>query len=186
MEVRQVSCQDFAIKICEGRHRFSCDKNREQLRILPFDTMSRLTSKTRKETLAKLPDPDVRVKPGSVELVSAAVLFHVTFVGQAILEDIRELRSIPPSGTNLESLLRVQDATRIAEPQSAPGDDIDRYATAESDPTQDQAVVMARNGHGLVIEGPPGTGKSQTILNTVADTIGRKKSILIICQKQAA
>src|SRR5215472_5892998 len=42
IEVRQVSCQDFAIKICEGRHRFSCDKNREQLRILPFDTMSRL------------------------------------------------------------------------------------------------------------------------------------------------
>src|SRR5215472_3513447 len=42
IEVKQVSCQDFAIKICEGRHRFSCDKNREQLRILPFDTMSRL------------------------------------------------------------------------------------------------------------------------------------------------
>src|SRR5215831_8210899 len=45
IEVRQVSCQDFAIKICEGRHRFSCDKNREQLRILPFDTMSRLMVK---------------------------------------------------------------------------------------------------------------------------------------------
>ena len=45
---------------------------------------------------------------------------------------------------------------------------------------------MARSGPGLVIEGPPGTGKSQTIVNMVADGIGRKKSILIICQKQAA
>ena len=46
---------------------------------------------------------------GSVELTAAAVLFHVTFVGQAIVEDIRQLQSIPPGGTNLESLLRVQD-----------------------------------------------------------------------------
>jgi hypothetical protein len=45
---------------------------------------------------------------------------------------------------------------------------------------------MARNGPGLVIEGPPGTGKSQTIVNMVSDGIGRKKSILIVCQKQAA
>ncbi|MEZ2146334.1 AAA domain-containing protein [Bradyrhizobium sp. DN5] len=38
----------------------------------------------------------------------------------------------------------------------------------------------------MVIEGPPGTGKSQTIVNMVADAIGTGKSLLVICQKQAA
>ncbi len=37
-----------------------------------------------------------------------------------------------------------------------------------------------------MIEGPPGTGKSQTIVNMVGDSIGRGKSLLVICQKQAA
>ena len=49
-----------------------------------------------------------------------------------------------------------------------------------------QAVMEARSAPGLVVEGPPGTGKSQTIVNMVADSIGRGKSLLVICQKQAA
>jgi hypothetical protein len=39
---------------------------------------------------------------------------------------------------------------------------------------------------GVLIEGPPGTGKSQTIVNTVADAVGRGERVLIVCQKQAA
>ena len=151
-----------------------------------MDELSHLVSKIRHASLTKLAGPEVKIKAGSPELSAAAVLFHVTFVGQAIVEDIRQLRSIPPAGTNLESLLRVQDTVPTHSPPPVLGDDIDRYATAESDPTQDRAVVMAGTGPGLVIEGPPGTGKSQTIVNMVADAIGRKKSILIICQKQAA
>ncbi len=36
------------------------------------------------------------------------------------------------------------------------------------------------------MEGPPGTGKSQTIVNIVGEAIGRGESVLVICQKQAA
>ena len=46
-------------------------------------------------------------------------------------------------------------------------------------------MIEARSGRGLLIEGPPGTGKSQTIVNMVADAIGTKRSLLIVCQKQA-
>jgi hypothetical protein len=151
-----------------------------------MDELTHLASKVRQGSLAKLPGPDVKVDNGAVDLVSAAVLFHVTFVGQAVVEDIRQLQKIPPEGTGLESLLRVRDGPKKLPPPPIPADDVDRYATGESDPTQDRAVMQARNGPGLVIEGPPGTGKSQTIVNMVADAIGRKKSILIICQKQAA
>jgi len=150
------------------------------------DELTCLTTRVRHASLGKLPGPDVKVKAGSLELAASAVLFHVTFVGQAVVEDIRQLRGIPPGGTSLETLLRVQGQSTSAKPSLVPADDIDRYATSESDPTQDLAVVMARNAPGLVIEGPPGTGKSQTIVNLVADAIGTKRSLLIICQKQAA
>ena len=39
---------------------------------------------------------------------------------------------------------------------------------------------------GVLMVGPPGTGKSQTIVNMVADAIGRQRSLLIVCQKHAA
>jgi len=151
-----------------------------------IDELSHLSTKVRQGPVAKLPGADVKVDVGVVDLVPAAVLFHVTFVGQAIVKDIRQLQAIPPDGSGLETLLRVHDGAKKSSPPPLADDDIDRYATAESDPTQDRAVVQARSGAGLVIEGPPGTGKSQTIVNMVADAIGRKKTILIICQKQAA
>jgi len=34
-------------------------------------------------------------------------------------------------------------------------------------------VWAARSGTGLVMHGPPGTGKSQTIVNVIADTLAR-------------
>ena len=38
----------------------------------------------------------------------------------------------------------------------------------------------------LVIEGPPGTGKSQTIVNLVGAAINEGKSVLFVAEKQAA
>ncbi|MBF3217010.1 AAA family ATPase, partial [Pseudomonas aeruginosa] len=58
--------------------------------------------------------------------------------------------------------------------------------TVASDPSQEAAVLQARQSPGLLVEGPPGTGKSQTIVNMVADAIGRQRSLLIVCQKHAA
>ena len=62
----------------------------------------------------------------------------------------------------------------------------DRYFTMESDPSQEKAVFRARQSPGLLIEGPPGTGKSQTIVNIIGDCIGRKQTVLVVCQKSAA
>ncbi|HEY2437821.1 MAG TPA: AAA domain-containing protein, partial [Solirubrobacteraceae bacterium] len=62
----------------------------------------------------------------------------------------------------------------------------ERFFTADSDPSQETAVLEARSGRGLLVEGPPGTGKSQTIVNMVADAIGTGRSLLVVCQKQAA
>jgi primosomal replication protein N'' len=46
--------------------------------------------------------------------------------------------------------------------------------------------MAARQGPGLKLEGPPSTGKSQTIVNIVTDCIGRGESVMLVCEKQVA
>ncbi len=61
----------------------------------------------------------------------------------------------------------------------------DRLATA-ADPCQARAVALARETRGLVVHGPPGTGKSQTITNIIADHLSRGQRVLLVCEKRTA
>ncbi len=55
-----------------------------------------------------------------------------------------------------------------------------------ADGTQMAAVVRAAQGQSFVLEGPPGTGKSQTITNLIAHALGEGKKVLFVAEKQAA
>ncbi len=134
--------------------------------------------------LVPLPSKDLNVRAGEDRLFCSAALFHLAFLGQAVMEDLRQLKSAPPTGSSLETAFRVGEEVERAERVHAP--EIERYFTADSDPSQEAAVLEARTGRGLLVEGPPGTGKSQTIVNMVADAIGTGRSLLVVCQKQAA
>ncbi len=149
-----------------------------------MDAFSRLAQPVGNE-LTPLPGKDVKVGSQERQLVPAAVLFHLAFMGQAVMKDLETLRGAPPTATALESALRLNDQ-QVVPSESLQVKEVERYFTADSDPSQEAAVIEARQAPGLVIEGPPGTGKSQTIVNMVADAIGMRKSLLIICQKQAA
>lgn len=140
----------------------------------------------RSRELTALPGPKVEVPARSMGLECAGVLFHISFMGQAIGEEIRNLRSLPPAGTGLETALRLKtgEASAISVPVRPA--EVDRYFTVFSDPSQEAAVLQARAAPGLLVEGPPGTGKSQTIVNMVSDAIGQGRSVLIVCQKHAA
>lgn len=56
----------------------------------------------------------------------------------------------------------------------------------DADSSQLSALVDVIDGKNLVIEGPPGTGKSQTITNIIAAALAEKKSVLFIAEKRAA
>jgi primosomal replication protein N'' len=135
--------------------------------------------------LSPLPGKDVTVRQLRPELAPCAVLFHLAFMGQAVVKDLDHLKQRSPEGTGLEIALRLGQATHQHQASARPRE-IDRYFTADSDPSQEQIVTQARSPPGVVVEGPPGTGKSQTIVNIVGDSIGRGASLLVICQKQAA
>lgn len=55
-----------------------------------------------------------------------------------------------------------------------------------ADPCQSRAVALARHARGLVVHGPPGTGKSQTITNIIGDHLARGERVLMVCDKRTA
>ncbi|MCO8273571.1 DUF4011 domain-containing protein [Actinoplanes sp. TRM 88003] len=55
-----------------------------------------------------------------------------------------------------------------------------------ADGSQMQAVELAKRGYSFVLEGPPGTGKSQTITNLIATAVASGRTVLFVAEKQAA
>src|SRR5207237_6214988 len=60
------------------------------------------------------------------------------------------------------------------------------HTVLDSDSSQLEAVLAAKNGISLVVDGPPGTGKSQTIANIIAECLADNKTILFVSEKAAA
>jgi hypothetical protein len=56
----------------------------------------------------------------------------------------------------------------------------------DADSSQHSALIHALRGQNLVIEGPPGTGKSQTITNLIAAALVKRKTVLFVAEKLAA
>lgn len=56
----------------------------------------------------------------------------------------------------------------------------------DTDGSQEEILKEARYKKGLVVHGPPGTGKSQVIVNLITDALNRNKKVLVVCQKRAA
>jgi hypothetical protein len=55
-----------------------------------------------------------------------------------------------------------------------------------ADPSQLGVLQQARTQRTLVVDGPPGTGKSQVIVNLVADALSRGQTVAVVCEKRAA
>lgn len=113
---------------------------------------------------------------------------------------------------SFESLVLYQDLTAMAdqallnpliaamakaggEPEGseALGDDLDQLTVEriplpviQTDSSQFEALAQAVSGRHLVVHGPPGTGKSQTITALIADALGRGKKVLFVSAKMAA
>lgn len=60
------------------------------------------------------------------------------------------------------------------------------YQVLDADSSQIAAIQDVKSGRNLVVEGPPGTGKSQTIVNLIAELLAEGKSVLFVSEKMAA
>jgi very-short-patch-repair endonuclease len=62
----------------------------------------------------------------------------------------------------------------------------DEFLVLDADSSQNYAINAAFGGSHVVIKGPPGTGKSQTIANLIAGLMARGKRVLFVAEKRAA
>ncbi|TCP53050.1 uncharacterized protein DUF4011 [Tamaricihabitans halophyticus] len=60
------------------------------------------------------------------------------------------------------------------------------FLVADADSSQHAAIDTALAGQHLMIEGPPGTGKSQTIANIIAGAAAQGLRVLFVAEKRAA
>ncbi|GAB2932861.1 DUF3320 domain-containing protein [Micromonospora polyrhachis] len=78
----------------------------------------------------------------------------------------------------------------FADPALADGepevDEARLHLPIPADGSQLRAIVMAEHGQSFILEGPPGSGKSQTIANMIAATVAAGRSVLFVAEKQAA
>jgi very-short-patch-repair endonuclease len=75
-------------------------------------------------------------------------------------------------------------------PGAIPGPDqvplADEFLVLDADSSQNYAINAVLAGRSLIVKGPPGTGKSQTIANLIASLIARGKTVLFVAEKRAA
>jgi len=60
------------------------------------------------------------------------------------------------------------------------------YSILDGDSSQMSVVMDVLDGKSVVVEGPPGTGKSQTISNIISECVGNGKTVLFVSEKMAA
>lgn len=60
------------------------------------------------------------------------------------------------------------------------------FTVLDADSSQLRAIAAIAKGYDIVIEGPPGTGKSQTIVNIIALALSQNKTVLFVSEKIAA
>jgi hypothetical protein len=120
-------------------------------------------------------------------------LAHFPFARLAMFHDLDESRW--REGLASHAVLASLLGGREAGPSMfAPEHDVDAPAVSakvpvlvmEADASQHSAVYDVMCGENLVIEGPPGTGKSQTITNIVAAALANGQRVLFVADKQAA
>lgn len=83
-------------------------------------------------------------------------------------------------------VLRVQRPGPDALPHPDQTPLADEFLVLDADSSQNYAINAVLAGQSLIIKGPPGTGKSQTIANLIASLVARDKKVLFVAEKRAA
>lgn len=131
------------------------------------------------------------------QILSSAVIGLFPLANQGLIRDTQAMLAGEEVDGPIESFVKVGVALDATTPTAA-GDAqpaivpkqtrqfADERLIAPADPCQGRAVKQARTSRGLVIHGPPGTGKSQTIANIIGDHLARGERVLFVCDKRTA
>ena len=129
------------------------------------------------------------------EVRDSVALSYFSFAKEAMYQDLREHEDLIAAHPVVSALA----AGGRGETSSGfyfdeiPDDEVDRRAAPESTPvildadsSQRASIAAALDGRSFVMDGPPGTGKSQTITNMIGVLLRAGKTVLLVSEKAAA
>ena len=105
---------------------------------------------------------------------------HASEIAEDVL--LAAIAGAPDARVELRERHVALDLANLA-PVPAPTDE---FLALDADSSQSWVISAVVAGADLVMEGPPGTGKSQTIANLIATLAARGKSVLFVAEKRAA
>lgn len=137
--------------------------------------------------------PRTEQLPAGLTFLNCAVLGLFPVSNQGLLRDTKALLHGEPVLGPLERFLQTR-LTPAPLPATEPTATLQKQARSfqlerlvcPSDPCQTRATIVARESPVLVVHGPPGTGKSQTITNIIGDHLARGERVLMVCDKRTA
>ncbi len=92
---------------------------------------------------------------------------------------IRAIAGIKEEKLLIDGLPDEKDVDKVEQPEKT-------YQVLDADSSQRVSIEYALRGQSFVMKGPPGTGKSQTIANIIAECIANGRSVLFVSDKMAA
>nr|WP_246221112.1 AAA domain-containing protein [Phytoactinopolyspora mesophila] len=77
------------------------------------------------------------------------------------------------------------DDTARAAVSTAVAPSVPRYLALDTDADQHDVIAAAAGGGNLLVDAPPGSGRTQTVAGIVAELAGRGQQVLVVGQKRA-
>ncbi|CAN5445301.1 AAA domain-containing protein [soil metagenome] len=138
-------------------------------------------------------DLDAKEKTGEMKLIPQAVIGLFPQADSFLVPDYEEMIKID-SFDDLEDFFYSRTIPQEEGQRSRSGDfsflekvkEEQTFTPYNLDAFQENAIKAVKQGNSLIVQGPPGSGKSELICNLIADFIARGKKVLLVCQKKAA
>ncbi|MDR0854970.1 MAG: DUF4011 domain-containing protein, partial [Christensenellaceae bacterium] len=117
----------------------------------------------------------------SFEVKNCAVIGRFP-LANSIYSDYLALEKDELTSPSIKTLL---DSHTLNKPKAS-NENTRYFEMHDLDYAQENAIKKLEEVDNIVIFGPPGTGKSQTIANIICDSLVKRKRVLVVSQKRAA
>jgi very-short-patch-repair endonuclease len=171
-----------------------------------LDTHDIQTVLTESAEIEKIPDYTMKNLPdlekGKFRLLRHAILGHLPQGNSAILKDYEKFLTMLSEENSdfgiVQELLGVsnkEDSSHITDNLLDGADDTleerlkrekNKFLVLDSDASQERIIDSIETERGMVVHGPPGSGKSQVIVNMIANSMAKKQKVMLVTQKRAA